>query len=105
MTPHEQKSIIEFIQSIVTADQPPMDYEADAIIRALFVRNPDAAYRVTVLAMTLQDTLKNTQALASHQPAGAAAAGSAASGLLGGLLRRWQAARGFTRNSLETKIS
>ncbi len=30
-----------------------MDVEADAIIRALFVRNPDAAYRVTMLAMSL----------------------------------------------------
>jgi hypothetical protein len=28
-----------------------MDVEADAIIRALFVRNPEAAYRVTMLAM------------------------------------------------------
>lgn len=30
-----------------------MDVEADAIIRALFKRNPDAAYRVTVLAISL----------------------------------------------------
>jgi hypothetical protein len=30
-----------------------MDVEADAIIRALFVRNPDAAYRMTMLAMRL----------------------------------------------------
>ncbi len=33
-----------------------MDVEADAIIRALFVRNPDAAYRVTMLAMSLLAT-------------------------------------------------
>ena len=33
-----------------------MDVEADAIIRALFVRNPDAAYRVTMLAMSLLET-------------------------------------------------
>ncbi len=30
-----------------------MDIEADAIIRALFKRNPDTAYRVTMLAMSL----------------------------------------------------
>jgi hypothetical protein len=30
-----------------------MDVEADAIIRALFVRNPDAAYRMTILAMSM----------------------------------------------------
>lgn len=30
-----------------------MDIEADAIIRALFKRNPDAAYRITMLAMSL----------------------------------------------------
>lgn len=36
------------------ADAPgPLDVEADAIIRAYFVRNPDAAYRVTMLAMEL----------------------------------------------------
>ncbi len=36
------------------SDAPgPLDVEADAIIRAFFVRNPDAAYRVTMLAMEL----------------------------------------------------
>jgi hypothetical protein len=35
-----------------------MDVEADAIIRALFVRNPDAAYRVTMLAMGLSRQLR-----------------------------------------------
>jgi hypothetical protein len=30
-----------------------MDVEADAIIRALFKRNPDAAYRVTMMAISL----------------------------------------------------
>ncbi len=35
--------------------QPPIDIEADAIIRALFARNPDAAYRITKLAMALSD--------------------------------------------------
>lgn len=37
--------------------QSPMDIEADAIIRALFVRNPDAAYRITMLAMLQQSEL------------------------------------------------
>jgi hypothetical protein len=34
----------------------PMDIEADAIIRAMFVRKPDAAYRMTMLAMSLSET-------------------------------------------------
>ncbi len=36
--------------------QEPLDVEADAIIRAYFKRNPDAAYRVTKMAMTLAQT-------------------------------------------------
>jgi hypothetical protein len=53
MTQEEHKAILAFIQGAVTDVQAPMDVEADAIIRALFKRNPDAAYRVTVLAMSL----------------------------------------------------
>lgn len=41
-----------------------MDVEADAIIRALFKRNPDAAYRVTMLAMSLA----GAQAQGEHAP-------------------------------------
>jgi hypothetical protein len=53
VTRDEHKAIIEFIERTVNGAQPPMDVEADAIIRALFKRNPDAAYRITMLAMSL----------------------------------------------------
>jgi hypothetical protein len=53
VTRDQHKAIIAFINAVTGGEQPPMDVEADAIIRALFVRNPDAAYRVTVLAMSL----------------------------------------------------
>jgi hypothetical protein len=57
VTREEQKSITEFIGRAVNgadgAPLPPMDIEADAIIRALFVRNPEAAYRVTMLAIRM----------------------------------------------------
>ena len=76
-----------------------MDLEADAIIRALFVRNPDAAYRITVLAMQLQEMLKNYQTNADHR-----LAATASPKLFGGLLRRWQAARGMTPQVLARKI-
>jgi hypothetical protein len=55
VTREQQKSITEFVARTVSADHPPMDIEADAIIRALFARNPDAAYRITMLAMALTD--------------------------------------------------
>ncbi len=55
MTREEQRAITEFIERAVgrvgAVGLPPLDVEADAIIRALFVRNPEAAYRVTLLAM------------------------------------------------------
>ncbi len=60
MTLDEQKSITEFVTRSVTVSQP-LDVEADAIIRALFVRNPDAAYRITMLAMA-QEARLNGQA-------------------------------------------
>jgi hypothetical protein len=44
---------LAFIDSAVGGAQPPIDVEADAIIRALFKRNPDLAYRMTMLAMSL----------------------------------------------------
>ncbi|WP_299959998.1 hypothetical protein [Acidocella sp.] len=53
VTREEHTAIIEFIGRAVGGEQPPMDVEADAIIRALFKRNPDAAYRVTMMAMAL----------------------------------------------------
>lgn len=55
MNRDEQKQIIDLIGRAVKRVQEgsdePMDVEADAIIRALFVRNPEAAYRVTMLAL------------------------------------------------------
>jgi uncharacterized FAD-dependent dehydrogenase len=63
VTRDEQKSIIEFIERAVGGAQSPMDVEADAIIRALFVRNPDAAYRMTMLAMAQQRELAAREAV------------------------------------------
>jgi hypothetical protein len=55
LTRDEQKQITEFVERAVNGAEgvcpAPMDIEADAIIRALFVRNPAAAYRVTMLAI------------------------------------------------------
>lgn len=44
-----------------------MDVEADAIIRALFVRNPDAAYRVTMLAMSLSAQIEAAAEAQRHK--------------------------------------
>ena len=52
MTRDEQTAITAFIDSALRCDAQ-IDVEADAIIRALFVRQPDAAYRITLLAMQL----------------------------------------------------
>ncbi len=61
MTRDEQKSITGFIEHAVNPDsrpeKAPLDVEADAIIRALFVRNPEAAYRITLLAMAQAEEL------------------------------------------------
>ncbi len=86
MTRDEQKAITEFVDRAVSGIQPPMDIEADAIIRALFARNPDAAYRITKLAMALS----NTQ-LSPADPAAASGGLKAATqqkGWLGGLFGR-----------------
>jgi hypothetical protein len=52
VTRDEHKAILAFIEYAMVGDQSPMDVEADAIIRAIFKRNPDAAYRMTMLAMS-----------------------------------------------------
>jgi len=56
LTRDEQKMITAFLHRAVHGapgeSLPPLDIEADAIIRALFVRNPEAAYRVTMLAIS-----------------------------------------------------
>lgn len=57
MTREQQKSIIEFVGRTANAGEAELDVEADAIIRALFVRNPDAAYRMTMLAMAQEQEL------------------------------------------------
>ncbi len=63
MTREEHQAILAFVERTVGGVQPPMDVEADAIIRALFVRNPDAANRMTMLAMAL------SAAPGHHEPA------------------------------------
>jgi hypothetical protein len=60
VTRNEHRNIIGFIESAVRKDEvsaSPLDVEADAIIRALFVRHPEAAYRVTKRAMALEEEL------------------------------------------------
>jgi len=56
VTRDEHKAILAFIDYAMGGDQSPMDLEADAIIRAIFKRNPDAAYRMTMLAMASAET-------------------------------------------------
>jgi len=62
LTRAEQKSITQLIERAINGVDgtklQPMDIEADAIIRALFVRNPEAAYRVTMLAVGLAGELE-----------------------------------------------
>ncbi len=61
MTRDEHRNIIAFIDGAVRQDgavaQMPLDVEADAIIRALFVRNPEAPFRVTQLAMAQREEI------------------------------------------------
>jgi hypothetical protein len=53
VTHEEHMSILAFLGRLMGSSDEAIDVEADAIIRAFFKRNPDAAYRVTKLAMTL----------------------------------------------------
>jgi hypothetical protein len=46
-------SILAFLGRLMGGAQDVVDVEADAIIRAFFKLNPDAAYHVTKLAMSL----------------------------------------------------
>jgi hypothetical protein len=46
-------SILAFLGRLMGGVEESVDVEADAIIRAFFKRNPDAAYHVTKLAMSL----------------------------------------------------
>lgn len=48
----EHKAILAFLDHMLReAAEEPLDVEADAIIRAYFKRNPEAAYRITRFAM------------------------------------------------------
>lgn len=48
----EHQSILSFLDNALHESVvEPLDLEADAIIRAYFKRNPEAAYRITKLAM------------------------------------------------------
>ena len=53
VTHEEHMSILSFLGRAMSGEQEAVDVEADAIIRAFFKRNPDAAYHVTKLAMAL----------------------------------------------------
>lgn len=53
MTRQEHKNILAFLETVLKGAHRPFDLEADAIIRAYLKRNPDAAYRLTMLAMEL----------------------------------------------------
>ncbi len=53
VTREEHMSILSFLGRAMSGEQEAVDVEADAIIRAFFKRNPDAAYHVTKLAMAL----------------------------------------------------
>lgn len=65
MTSEEHHSILRFVETIKSNEQAPIDVEADAIIRALFVRNPDLAYRMTIYAMAA--SAPQVQAVPSHR--------------------------------------
>lgn len=72
MTREEHKKILGFLQEAVRPDnnlaEPPLDVEADAIIRAYFVRNPEAAYRITLLAIAQADQLAAMSGQATELP-------------------------------------
>ncbi|MDD2704500.1 MAG: hypothetical protein PHU07_04085 [Acidocella sp.] len=53
VTYEEHMAILSFIDRATGGEQAPIDLEAEAIIRACFKRNPEAAYRITKLAMAL----------------------------------------------------
>jgi hypothetical protein len=66
MNRDEQRQITALIDRALTDDSVAsagvMDVEADAIIRALFVRNPQAAYRVTKLAIMQSEEIERLRA-------------------------------------------
>ena len=96
MTREQQKSITGFIEQVVkpesNAHEAPLDVEADAIIRALFVRNPEAAYRITLLAMAQDEELKGIKAELAAQR------NSFRGNWLSRLLKKQHAARSLRRD-------
>lgn len=67
VTRDEHLAILEFIDRAVGGTPAPVDVEADAIIRAMFKRNPEAAYRMTKLAMTLAEQVAALSAAQAAQ--------------------------------------
>lgn len=67
MNRDEQRQITALIDRALTDDAGvsagALDVEADAIIRALFVRNPEAAYRVTKLAVMQSQEIERLRSL------------------------------------------
>lgn len=56
---NEHKTILAFLdKALCDAAADPLDLEADAIIRAYFKRNPEAAYRITYMAMQIVPPLR-----------------------------------------------
>jgi hypothetical protein len=98
MNRDEQKQILGLIDRALNGASdspiPTMDVEADAIIRALFVRNPEAAYRVTMLAIA------QTQEIEALRSALAAPDRTAAQGLLA----RFFSKRALTESLRERQI-
>ena len=53
MTRQEHQNILAFLETVLKSAHRPIDIEADAIIRAYLKRNPDASYRLAMMAMEL----------------------------------------------------
>jgi hypothetical protein len=72
-------AIIGFLDSTLSGDLAPLDVEADAIIRAYLKRHPDAAYHLTMRAMS---------AVVTAAPAAEAAAPREQKSWLSGIFER-----------------
>ena len=88
MTRDQQKSITEFVARTANVGDTELDVEADAIIRALFVRNPDAAYRMTMLAMAQEQELSARRELDASCAAAPKAELASVGRWLNGMLKR-----------------
>jgi hypothetical protein len=66
MNRDEQRQIIALIDRALrhgASSAGAVDIEADVIIRALFVRHPEAAYRVTKLAIAQSEEIERLRAV------------------------------------------